>query len=61
MNSLVTKLESVLASWEKGNINPCKNNFNAFINQLEAISGLKLTEEQADVPIGDAQNIINKL
>ncbi len=48
-------------SWRKGNINACKNNFNAFTNQLEAICGLKLTEEQADVPIGDAQNIINKL
>jgi len=60
-NSLVSKLENALASWEKGNNNACENKLNAFINQVEALSGNKLTEEEANALIDAAQNIINNL
>jgi parallel beta-helix repeat protein len=60
-NSLVSKLENALASWEKGNANACENKLEAFINQVKALSGNQLTEEQANALIKTAQTIINNL
>lgn len=60
-NSLTQKLMNVLQSIGYGWINDAINQLNAFINQVEAQRGKKLTEEQADYLVGGAQSIIDSL
>ena len=58
-NSLTVKLENAIKSLEKGKQNTAINQLNAFINQAEALKGKKLTNEQADLLITEAQRIID--
>jgi PKD repeat protein len=60
-NSLTSKLENAIDSLEKGNLNAAANKLGAFINQVEAQRGKKLTDEQADELIAAAQRIIDSL
>ncbi len=57
-NSLVKKLENALKSLENGNDGAAINQLNAFINEVEAQRGNKLTNEQADELIAAAEAII---
>jgi len=54
-NSLVAKLKSVIKSLDKGHDNAAINKLNAFINQVEAQEGKKITGEQAAELIATAQ------
>jgi len=56
--SLTSKLENAIKSIEKENYNTAVNQLNAFINEVEAQRGKKLTEEQADELIAMAEFII---
>jgi probable HAF family extracellular repeat protein len=56
-NSLVTKLEHALASLEGGDSQTACSQLGAFINEVRAQSGNKLTTEQADELIADATAI----
>lgn len=60
-NSLASKLESVLESIAEGSDQEAQNQLNAFINQVEAQSGKKISEEDAAILIEYALNIINSL
>ena len=60
-NSLVSKLENAIDSMERGQYNAAANQLNAFINQVEAQRGKKITEEQADELIAAAQWIIDNI
>lgn len=60
-NSLLSKLENAIKSLEKGNDNAAISQIEAFINQVEAQRGKKLTDELADALIASAQNIVNAL
>jgi PKD repeat protein len=57
-NSLTSKLESAIDSLEDGQDNAALNKLEAFVNQVEAQRGKKLTEEEADKLIADVQVII---
>jgi hypothetical protein len=46
--SLLAKLNAALAALEREQVKTAKNILSAFINEVEAQSGKKLTEEQAD-------------
>ena len=58
-NSLTVKLENAIKQLDKGNENSVVNKLTAFINQVEALKGKKLTNEQADRLASEAQRIIN--
>ncbi len=58
-NSLTSKLESAIVSLDNGNTTAALNQLNSFINQVEAQRGKKLTNEQADQLIAEAQRIID--
>lgn len=60
-NSLTAKLDNALDSLEKGRDNAAKNKLEAFINEVEAQRGKKLTDEQADALIIAAQCIIDNI
>ena len=60
-NSLIKKLENVIKKLEKGNYDAAINQLNAFINEVEAQRGKKLTEDQADYLIMMAEKIIEKI
>lgn len=60
-NSLTQKLMNVLQSLGKWWVNDAINQLNAFINQVEAQRGNKLTEVQADYLVTAAQAIIGSL
>jgi hypothetical protein len=60
-NSLTSKLDNALKSLEKGRDNAAKNKLEAFINEVEAQRGMKLTDEQADALIIAVQCIINSI
>jgi parallel beta-helix repeat protein len=61
-NSLVSKLENAIESFEKGNLGAAKGKLQAFINQLESLEEEgKLTGAQADALIAGAQEIIDYL
>lgn len=47
-NALLVKLDAAQAAFEKGNVTAGNNSLAAFINQLSALAGKKLTTEQAD-------------
>jgi len=50
-----------MRSLEKGQQNAAINKLNAFINQVEAQRGKKITDEDADVLISAAQRIIGNI
>ncbi len=60
-NSLISKVENALKSLENGNVEAAMNQLQAFINQVEAQRGKKIPEEDADMLIQYALNIIQKL
>jgi len=60
-NSLVSKLENAIQSVDRGQHNAASNQLEAFINEVEAQRGKKITEEQADELIADAQSIIDDI
>jgi len=55
-NSLLVKLEGVLADLEKGNPNAAINKLEAFINEVNAQSGKKITSDAAASLIMDAED-----
>lgn len=57
-NSLISKLEAVIKSLDRGRNNAAVNQLGAFINQVEAQSGKKLSDEEADGLIEAAQEVI---
>ena len=60
-NSLDAKLNAALDSVNRGNDNAAVNQLNAFINEVNAQTGNKITEAQSQLLITDAQAIINAL
>ena len=63
-NSLIAKLEAAKQKLEDNNENndaAAINNLQAFINQVEAQRGKKISEEDADYLISKAQQIIDLL
>jgi len=58
-NSLTSKLEEALHALDKGNENGASHKLTSFINHALALRDKKLTEEQADFLISDAQRIID--
>ncbi len=58
-NSLTSKLEDALHLLDIGNENGAIHNLMEFINKAEALRGKKLSEEQADYLISEAQKIID--
>ena len=58
-NSLVSKLENTLRSLSNGRENAAINQLRAFMNQVKGVRGIKLTNEQTDVLIELAQEVIN--
>ena len=60
-NSLTSKLENALKSLEKGKDETAINQLDAFINQVEALSGKKMTEAQTDALIEAAEAIIEMI
>jgi parallel beta-helix repeat protein len=60
-NSLISKLDNAKKSIEKGNDNAAANQLEAFINQVEALRGKKLTDEEADSLIEMAQWLLDSI
>ncbi len=60
-NSLISKLENAQKSLDKGQDNAAVNQLNAFINEVEAQRGKKLTDAQADELIAAAQSIMGNI
>ncbi len=60
-NSLVSKLESAIKSLDRGKVKPAVNQLNAFINEINAQRGKKITDPQADDLIATAQGIIDNI
>lgn len=59
--SLASKLEAALDSLNSDRENAATGQLNAFINQIEAQRGKKLTNEQADTLIATAQWILSSI
>jgi len=60
-NSLVSKVDNALKSDDKENDEAAINQLQAFINQVEAQRGNKISGEVADTLIGYANNIIEQI
>ena len=60
-SALVSKLENAKKSLDKGNETPALNQLSAFINQVEAQRGKKLSNEQADYIVAAAQALIESV
>ncbi|MES0344120.1 MAG: hypothetical protein ABUK16_08395, partial [Anaerolineales bacterium] len=60
-NSLLSKLKNAIKSLEKGNENAAIGQLEAFINQVDAQSGKKISEEIADMLILYSQNLIQQI
>jgi len=58
-NSLTSKLDGVIGLLEKGKENRAISKLMSFIKQVETLREKKLTNEQADYLISEAQTIIN--
>jgi len=58
-NSLSSKLEDAIHLLKKGNENGAIHKLMDFIDQVEGLQGKKLTDEQADYLISEAQRIID--
>jgi hypothetical protein len=59
--SLLAKLNAALAALERERVKTARNILGAFINEVEAQSGKKLTEEQAEVLMEVALAILGSL
>jgi len=59
--SFISKLDGAISALEKGQDNAAINKLNAFINQVKAQRGKKITEEQADELMATAQWIIENI
>jgi len=57
--SLLAKLNAATSAVEKGQIKTAQNILGAFVNDVQAQRGKKITSEQADVFLNDAQTLIN--
>jgi hypothetical protein len=57
-NSLLAKLNAAQKNREKGNCTASANQYQAFINELEAQSGKGIDADAAQIMIGDAQFLI---
>ena len=60
-NSLKDKINNIQNSIDAGNITTAINQLNAFINQVNALKGKKITDAEADMLIQYATNLINSL
>ena len=60
-NSLTSKIENAMKSLEKDRENAAIGQLEAFINQVEAQSGKKISEETADLLISYAENLISQI
>ena len=60
-NSLVKKADNACAKFNEGNIQAAMNILNAFINEVQAQKGKKISEENADMLIQYALNVIKLL
>ena len=60
-NSLDAKLRAAINSLNRGNPTPAKNQLNAFINEVKAQTGKKITSAQATQLIAAASDIIKAL
>ena len=60
-NSLISKVENAQKSIDKGNTKAAVNKLEAFINTVMAQRGKKISEEDADMLIEYATNVINSL
>jgi hypothetical protein len=60
-NALTRKLENAILSLESGNVGAAVNRIQAFINQVNALRGKKLTDEEADALIAQAEAILAQL
>jgi len=58
-NTLTSKLNDVIHLVDKGNDNGAIHKLMDFINQVEALRGKKLTDDQADQVVEEAQRIID--
>ena len=58
-NSLTSKLDNTIHQLNKGNDRAASHKLTAFTNQVEALQDRKLTPEQADYLISEAQRIID--
>ena len=58
---LLKKVSNVIKSLEKGNTNSAINQMEAFINQVEAQRGKKISEDAADLLVVFAENIIARI
>jgi len=58
-NSLVSILEKAGKSTQKGNAKAAVNGLESFINEVEAQRDKEITDEQANILIGEAQSIID--
>ncbi|MBU7013107.1 MAG: thrombospondin type 3 repeat-containing protein [Theionarchaea archaeon] len=57
-NSLVKKAENACAKFTEGNVGAAVNILNAFVNEVEAQRGKKISEEDAEMLIQFAENVI---
>ncbi len=60
-NSLTSKVDNALKSLDKGNDEAAINMLKAFVNQVEAQRGKKISEEAADMLIAYANNVISQI
>lgn len=60
-NSLVSKVDNALKSTDKEKDNSAINQLRAFINEVNAQRGKKMSEEAADMLIEYANNIITQI
>jgi len=58
-NSLIAKLENAIKALTNGQDHITVNNLNAFINEVEAQKGKKISQVQADELVGYADRIIS--
>ena len=57
-NSLTAKLDAAISSLDKGNDHTAANQLQAFINQVEAKRGKDLSDEEADLLVSLAEEVI---
>ena len=60
-NSLLSKVENAIKSLEKDKETAAIGQLEAFINQVEAQRGKKISEETADLLISYAENLISQI
>ena len=57
----VSKVNNALATLDRGNTQAAINMLEAFIDEVEAQSGKKITEDEANMLIAFAENVIDDL